>query len=63
MAHNPVAVQNKLLKHAQVRLGFYVGDAYRDAVVGCLTGQFRETTIVEAFDGIVAGLGAAGKAV
>jgi hypothetical protein len=60
MAHSPVAVQNKLLKHAQVRLGFYVGDAFRDAVVGCLTGQFGETTITEAFSGLVEGLAAAG---
>ncbi|KAF9776677.1 hypothetical protein IL306_005119, partial [Fusarium sp. DS 682] len=37
MSRNPVAVQNKLLKHAHVRLGFYAGDTFRDTVVGCLT--------------------------
>ncbi|KAH6869674.1 hypothetical protein B0T10DRAFT_361787, partial [Thelonectria olida] len=31
IAHSSVAVQNKLLKHAQIRLGFYAGDAFRDA--------------------------------
>ncbi|RGP71271.1 kinase-like pk-like [Fusarium longipes] len=49
MSRNPVAVQNKLLKHAHVRLGFYAGDTFRDAVVSCLTGQFHETNITEAF--------------
>ncbi|KAJ5150826.1 uncharacterized protein N7482_010078 [Penicillium canariense] len=61
MAHSPVAVQNKLLKHAQVRLGFYAGDAFRDAVVACLRGQFHETNITEAFSGLVDRLEAAGK--
>jgi hypothetical protein len=60
VAQSPVAVQNKLLKHAHLRLGFYAGDAFRDAVVGCLTGQFRETNITEAFPGIVERLEAAG---
>ncbi len=63
MAQNPSAVQKKLLKHAQVRLGFYAGDAFRDAVVDCLTGQFRETNIVEAFSRIVEALEAAGGSI
>ncbi|KAF4332072.1 kinase-like (PK-like) [Fusarium beomiforme] len=61
MAHNPVAVQNKLLKHAHVRLGFYAGDTYRDVVVSCLTGQFRETETTEAFSELVERLKAAGR--
>ncbi len=59
MAHDLVAVQNKILKHAQVRLGFYAGDMFREAVVGCLTGQFREANITEAFSVIVEALEAA----
>ncbi|KAF5701480.1 kinase-like (PK-like) [Fusarium mundagurra] len=61
MAHNTVAVQNKLLKHAHVRLGFYAGDTYRDIVVGCLTGQFRDIKTTEAFSGLVEELEEAGR--
>lgn len=39
MADDPPAVQKRLLKHAQARLGFYAGNLFRDIVVGCLSGD------------------------
>jgi hypothetical protein len=42
MAADPWAVQQRILKHASRRLGFYAGDRYRDVVVGCLSGSWGE---------------------
>jgi hypothetical protein len=42
VAVDPWAVQQRILKHANRRLGFYTGDKYRDVVVGCLSGSWGE---------------------
>ncbi|KAL1874769.1 hypothetical protein VTK73DRAFT_188 [Phialemonium thermophilum] len=54
MAADRMAVYNRLVKHAEERLGFYAGSKYRDIVVGCLTGTCKGgLPVTEAFPEIV----------
>lgn len=57
MANNPLAVKARLLKHADLRLGFYAGDTIQKITVGCLTGKWDELSIVENFSEVVDTLG------
>lgn len=54
--------QEKLLKHTEMRLGFYAGDMFKDAVLGCLTGVLAGDNIVEVFPKVVEKIAASAQA-
>lgn len=53
LASDPEGVKNRLLRHADLRVGFCAGDGYREAVLGCLTGAMNDAHIEGAFPNVV----------
>ena len=52
-SYNADGVRKRLLTHATVRLAFFAGERYRDVVVGCLKGTWKEQPIANKFSDIV----------
>lgn len=59
LASDPEGVKARLLRHADLRVGFFAGNGYREAVMGCLTGAMIDVPIEEAFPSVVKKLKAA----
>ena len=59
VASHPKGVKDRLLRHADLRVGFFAGDGYREAVLGCLTGAMMNVPIEEACPAVVKRLGEA----
>ncbi|KAH8664872.1 hypothetical protein BGZ61DRAFT_462476 [Ilyonectria robusta] len=51
--HDPTVMNRKLLQHASLRIGFYGGTRLRDIVTGCLTGEWRGSSIVHQLPDVV----------
>lgn len=61
LSQDPGAAQKRLLRHAEMRLGFYAGDVFKHAVLGCLTGTLDGDKIVEVFPKLVEGIEVAAR--